>query len=95
MSQNKVYTPLADYRSQAYTWGFPLVYRGSVKANIGHLEGASGLAGIVKTVLVLENGTIPPNANFNEINPNIDAKSYNVQVSSEFSPRPGRSKYVE
>ncbi len=37
---------------------------GSIKSNIGHLESASGLAGLVKVILVLEKGLIPPNANF-------------------------------
>ncbi|KAL4747556.1 hypothetical protein BDW72DRAFT_209502 [Aspergillus terricola var. indicus] len=45
---------------------------GAVKANIGHLEGASGLAGIVKTILVLEHGLIPPIAGFERLNGRID-----------------------
>ncbi|WP_086559655.1 type I polyketide synthase, partial [Streptomyces africanus] len=45
---------------------------GSVKANIGHLDAASGLAGLVKTLLVLRHGVIPPMANFSEPNPLID-----------------------
>jgi acyl transferase domain-containing protein len=45
---------------------------GAVKANIGHLEGASGLAGIVKTILVLEHGLIPPIAGFECLNGRID-----------------------
>ncbi|WP_128436460.1 type I polyketide synthase [Streptomyces cyaneus] len=45
---------------------------GSTKANIGHLDAASGLAGLVKTLLVLQHGVIPPMANFSEPNPGID-----------------------
>jgi acyl transferase domain-containing protein len=54
---------------------------GALKSNIGHLEGASGLAGVIKTVLVLERGVIPPNANFRTLNPQIDFSSSNVKVS--------------
>ncbi|KAL8665801.1 MAG: hypothetical protein Q9202_001923 [Teloschistes flavicans] len=42
-------------------------------------KGASGIAGIIKAVLVLENGLIPPNANFEFLNPNIDAEFMNVE----------------
>ncbi|MFF8669995.1 type I polyketide synthase [Streptomyces sp. NPDC015242] len=42
---------------------------GSVKANIGHLDAASGLAGLVKALLVLRHGVIPPMANFTRPNP--------------------------
>ncbi|KAK8018590.1 hypothetical protein PG991_007780 [Apiospora marii] len=52
---------------------------GAVKGNIGHLEGASGLAGVIKTVLVLERGIIPPNTNFESPNPKIDAKNWALQ----------------
>ena len=45
---------------------------GSTKANIGHLDAASGLAGLVKALLVLRHGVIPPMANFSEPNPRID-----------------------
>ncbi|KAF2107008.1 phenolpthiocerol synthesis polyketide synthase ppsA [Lophiotrema nucula] len=44
---------------------------GALKSNIGHLEGASGIASIIKTVMVLEKGIIPPNANFEKVNPKI------------------------
>jgi acyl transferase domain-containing protein len=54
--------------------------RGSVKANIGHLEGGSGLAGILKCIMILEKGLIPPNALFEKMNPRINAKLYNIQV---------------
>ena len=53
---------------------------GSVKTNIGHLEGASALAGILKSILILEKGLIPPNALFEKLNPKINAKFNNLQV---------------
>jgi acyl transferase domain-containing protein len=61
----------------------PLVV-GSVKTNIGHLEGASGVAGLVKTILMLEKGTILPNAHFEQPNDRIplDEWKLNVFVSS-------------
>ncbi len=45
---------------------------GAVKANIGHLDIAAGIAGFIKTCLVLKHGVIPPNCNFQEPNKNID-----------------------
>jgi len=56
-----------------------------VKANIGHLEGASGLASIVKSILTLEKGVIPPNALFETMNPAIDADALHVQVCIRLS----------
>jgi polyketide synthase PksJ len=48
---------------------------GSVKANIGHLDVAAGMAGLIKTVQALKNKKIPPSINFDKINPLIDLKS--------------------
>lgn len=59
-----------------------------MKSNIGHLEGGSGIAGIVKTILVLEKGLIPPNANFEHLNPNIDAEFLNLRVPTDLIPWP-------
>ncbi|KAI1754183.1 hypothetical protein F4782DRAFT_493555 [Xylaria castorea] len=61
---------------------------GSIKANIGHIEAASGLAGIVKSVLALERGRIPPQALFENINPEIDVKLLNVQIPTQCVPWP-------
>lgn len=44
---------------------------GSVKPNLGHSEGASGLTSLIKSVLALEHRVIPPNIKFNKPNPNI------------------------
>lgn len=53
---------------------------GSVKTNIGHVEGASGLAGLVKVVMMLERGCIVGNAGFTELNEKIKLKEWNMQV---------------
>ena len=53
---------------------------GSVKSNIGHLEGASGLAGIIKAILALEKGMIPPNINFENPKPGLKLKEWKITV---------------
>ena len=47
------------------------LFLGSVKANIGHLEGAAGVAGVIKTVLALHHDQIPPQLHFKDPNPHI------------------------
>ncbi len=64
------------------------LYVGAVKSNVGHLEGASGIAGIIKTVLALEKGVIPPNTNFERLNPKIDAPSLNLRFPTQAMPWP-------
>lgn len=57
----------------------PLIV-GAVKPNIGHLEAASAMAGLIKTILVLEKGLIPPNINFQKLNPEIRDDEWGLHV---------------
>jgi iturin family lipopeptide synthetase A len=56
---------------------------GAVKANIGHLDTAAGIAGLIKTVLLLKNKKIPPNINFSEINPKIKLEGSPFYINKE------------
>lgn len=56
------------------------LYIGSIKTNIGHLEGASGVAGLIKTILMMENQCILPNRNFEKPNENIHLEKWKLKV---------------
>ncbi|MBN1206612.1 MAG: SDR family NAD(P)-dependent oxidoreductase [Myxococcaceae bacterium] len=63
---------------------------GSVKTNIGHLEAASGMAGLIKAALVLRHGEVPPHLHFATPNPAIDFNSLGLRVANVAQPLPGR-----
>jgi acyl transferase domain-containing protein len=56
------------------------LYLGSVKSNIGHLEGASGIVAVIKSALMLERGFILPNYDFKYPNEKIPFKAWNLKV---------------
>jgi amino acid adenylation domain-containing protein len=90
-------TPLGDpieiaaltraYREATDRRGFCAV--GSVKSNIGHLDAAAGIAGLIKTVLALEHGEVPPSLHVQAPNPSLDLAASPFYVNSELRPWPG------
>ncbi|WP_426752690.1 type I polyketide synthase [Myxococcus sp. Y35] len=62
------------------------LYVGSVKTNIGHLEAAAGIAGLIKVLLSLQNEAIPAHLNFERPNPNIRWEELPVTVPTTTRP---------
>ncbi len=83
-------TPLGDpaeitaltnaFRASTRDTGFCAV--GSVKTNIGHLDAAAGVAGLIKTALALKNAELPPSLHFKKPNPQIDLASTPFSVNA-------------
>ncbi len=87
-------TPLGDpievaaltraFRARTAKKGFCAI--GSVKSNIGHLEAAAGVASLIKTVLALKHGALPPSLHFERPNPQIDFANSPFYVNVRLSP---------
>ncbi len=82
------------YRASTDECGFCAI--GSVKSNIGHLEGAAGIAGLIKAALALENRYIPPSLHFVQENPRIGFENRPFYVNTELEswtkgPHPRRA----
>jgi len=61
---------------------------GSVKTNIGHLEAAAGVAGLIKVALALRHGWLPPSLHFVEPNPGIPFADMPFAIQTEYAPWP-------
>lgn len=63
------------------------LFIGSVKTNVGHAEGASGVISVIKAVLMLEKGFVLPNSNFEKANEEIPMDEWNLKVSGSHTRR--------
>ncbi|KAK1569964.1 beta-ketoacyl synthase domain-containing protein [Colletotrichum navitas] len=70
------------------------LFIGSVKSNIGHLEAASGIAGVIKAAMMLERGFLLPNHDFKKPNEKIPWKEWNMKIPATQRPWPKNKKYI-
>ncbi|CAF4446355.1 unnamed protein product, partial [Adineta steineri] len=66
----------------------PPLLIGSVKSNLGHTEGAAGVASLIKVAMCMYHRTIPPSMQFTSLNPKIEAQRYNIHVVQHCVPFP-------
>ncbi|KAL4900464.1 hypothetical protein BDW74DRAFT_188294 [Aspergillus multicolor] len=64
------------------------LYVGSIKPNVGHLEATSGIAGLLKCILVLKHGQIPQNLNFIKPKPSLKLYERNIKIPTELTELP-------
>ena len=72
----------------------PPLLIGSVKSNLGHTEGAAGVAALIKTAMCMRHRAIPPNMHFKALNPKIEAQRYNLHVVQHFVPFPSAKDHA-
>ncbi|WP_309891777.1 SDR family NAD(P)-dependent oxidoreductase [Archangium sp.] len=67
-------------------------FLGAVKSNLGHLEAAAGVAGVIKAALVVNRGEIPPNVHFTELNPKLpmEGEPFEIPTRLHSWPTEGR-----
>jgi acyl transferase domain-containing protein/NAD(P)-dependent dehydrogenase (short-subunit alcohol dehydrogenase family)/SAM-dependent methyltransferase/acyl carrier protein len=67
---------------------------GSVKTNIGHLEAAAGVAGLLKVVLTMQHGEIPPHLHLRSLNPHISLEELPAAIPTQATPWPGGRRRI-
>lgn len=86
-------TALTGALARQRTTEGPRLAIGSVKTNIGHLDAAAGIAGLIKTVLILKHGQIPPTLHLTRLNPQIEVADLPVDFPRALTPwRHGRGR---
>jgi acyl transferase domain-containing protein/NADPH:quinone reductase-like Zn-dependent oxidoreductase len=70
------------------------LFLGSLKSNIGHLEGASGIVAVIKSAMMLERGFVLPNYDFKVPNPKIPWDKWQYKVPVTQRPWPRNKKYI-
>jgi acyl transferase domain-containing protein len=68
------------------------LFVGSVKTNFGHLEGAAGVAGLMKAILAVRHAAIPPNLHFRQPNPRLNWQSLALRVPTELTEWRGQER---
>ena len=68
--------------------GVSTCFLGAAKANIGHLEAAAGVMGLIKTVLALGHGAVPPQVGFTKLSPHISFEGTRMAVPTDLTPWP-------
>ncbi|MGR9105452.1 MAG: amino acid adenylation domain-containing protein [Gammaproteobacteria bacterium] len=76
------------YRKHTREIGYCAI--GTVKSNLGHLMQAAGMPGLIKTVLSVQHGLIPPSLHFYRPNPRIDFEKSPFRVNTQLTPWTGR-----
>lgn len=66
---------------------------GSAKSSIGHTEASAGLASVIRSVLILESGLIPPNIYLTKLNPNLRLDEWNLEISTQLSSWPSECDF--
>ncbi|OJD32083.1 polyketide synthase [Diplodia corticola] len=72
--------------------GLGPLYIGSIKPNVGHTEGCSGLAGVLKAVACLENGMLAPTYDVQTVNPKLKLSEWNLSLPSQTMKWPTRGQ---